>query len=298
MSNNDSVKHSLMTSSQEFLNETNDTSRISSLEVDNNSKFKNKKRSKTLLDPTCPTSNTQKTGTIIVHPSYSHPSSTAFHYQAPLSHTSGFMSKYLPQSDTESGRVQYLPPQQYGGLLEELASRDKSFKIKMTEDELNRNQFECYRCWLLIIILASLGTLGGSIWLLCNPIEQIQTWVVGLVVFLVAWNLIQCALEYLAIITRSFAQADAVMKSFCLFLLFGFASGVAVNIGLEMSYMEGKSSILKILIAVGVSLGMIVLFYLTILAGAIKVYVVLKKKQSLQTSLKEDIILPSQLHII
>lgn len=297
MSDNDSVKHSLMTTSQEFLSESTDTSRISSFEVDNNPKFKNKKRSKTLLDPSHPSSDTSKTAGIIVPPSYSRPSSTAFHYQAPLSHTNEFISKYLPQSDNESGRVQFLPPQQYGGLLEELASRDKSFRIKMTEDELNRNQFDCYRYWLLIIILASLGTIGGSIWLLCNPIEQIRTWVVGITLFLMTWNLMQCALEYLAIMTRSFAQADAAMKSFCLFLLFGFASGVAINYGLEMSYMEGKYGIIKILIAVGVSFGMIVLFYLTTLTGAIKVYVVLRKKQSLQTSLKEDVF-PSQLHII
>lgn len=289
-----------MTRSQEFSDETRDSSQLSALEVNKATlKPRCKNDDKTLLNPSNPTSDVEQNPPIIVHPSYSRPASTAFHYQVPLSHTQGLFSKYLSRTKMKSPeKLNYLPPQQYGGMPDELDTKDKNFKIQMADDELNRSQFSCYKWWLLIFIGVSLLSIAGFACLIFTSTKQTPRWITGLFAFLMIWNLLQCVVEYLAIRARDFVKAEKAVKSFCLFLLVIFISSVAINLRLEADYMQNKSGEARVLIAIIISFITTVLYYATTIPGAIKVYQVLKKKQNLEISLKEEICFPSELHSI
>ncbi|MFX6096681.1 hypothetical protein ABTF19_19380, partial [Acinetobacter baumannii] len=66
---------------------------------------------------------------LIVHPGYSQSATEPFNPQTPV-------DKYFAQARnlTSFQKTSYLPPQQYGGMLDDLVSKDKDFKIQQIDN--------------------------------------------------------------------------------------------------------------------------------------------------------------------
>jgi len=276
-----------MSTKQGLLNETADSSRVQSFEVDSTYSSNNFKTSKKKNDKHFDTqSDSRKGGLMIVHPSYSLSPSKAFHGQG---------SQYTAIDLGNFSKTSSLPPQQYGGMLDDLLCKDTQFKIQMTENELNSNYFSCYRYWIIFLIPFSLMASGGFLWLLSHPAPSVPVTFIILASILAFWNAVQCLLEYISIRTKSVTKAEKTVIMFSVYLIILFLYSIGVCLIVEPKYLTGIGYELKIPTAIVTGIIVPIIYYYTTVSGAVKVYHILRRRQALVRNLEAHSQVPPEL---
>lgn len=199
-------------------------------------------------------------------------------------------SRQLPETRTGAiaGPIDYLQPQQSNGVLEEIQTRNKIFRVQIVETELCKNQYSCYKIWMLAQPVIAVGVIWGLCSWMAVPNRTIPTWPLVISVLLVIWNAVQSIVEFLAITQKKFSKADKALKSFCLFFTVLFICTIVMSLTVFNEVMASAASGWRIAASVIVSFGVIVLFYLCNLSGAVKVYQLLKKKSELQEAILDQ----------
>ena len=224
--------------------------------------------------------------------------STPFYKQEFLPFARGPNSKYSfkPTRAEDFSKLTYLPPQQYGGgMLDELASRDKYFKVQMIDNELNGNYFMCYKWWVMLLTPISFLLTPLFIYISLQPISVVSFWFANLASFLTLWNSVQCFIEFQAVRTRDLFKAEKALGFFGVFSVILFLSSLAMNLTMMPGYMQGEGQHIKIPAAMISSLVAPVLFYLTVISGAVKVCKILRRKHELEKTIQQESQAPTEL---
>ena len=271
-----------MSTKQGLLNDTADTSRIASFEVD--STFSNRiskavKKKNDKQSDAFSVSNSKKGGLMIVHPSYSKSPSKAFHSQ-----DSQYTAISQKHDLTNFSKTSYIIPQQYGGMIDDLLSKDAQFKIQMTDNELNNTYFSCYKYWIIFLVPFSIFLSASMIWFISHPAQYVPTTFVIIASVLAFWNAVQCLLEYISIRTKSVSKAEKTVIMFSVYLIVLFLYSIGVSLVVEPRFLTGVGYELKIPTAIITGLIVPILFYFTTVSGAVKVYHALRRREALKRS--------------
>jgi len=273
-----------MSKNQELLSDTTDSSRVSTFEVESVYTGKSSQSTSKGGSYKQPDAFTNSKGvSLIVHPGYSQSATEPFNPQNPV-------DKYFAQAKNlvSFQKTSYLPPQQYGGMLDDLVSKDKDFKMQQIDNELSSNYFACYKYWILFLIPISLFVCGGIFYFLSHPLLQVPSAFVYPVAILAGWNCFQCLLEYLAIKRRSVVLAERAVILYSIFLVILFLASIGLGLVFGPKYFTGISHSLKIPAAVLTGFAGPIFFYYSTVAGAVNVYHVLRRKHTLQKSLVQN----------
>lgn len=273
-----------MSKKQELLSETTDSSRISTFEVESAYSPITSQSSSKGTSYKQPDAHQSRQGvSLIVHPGYSQSATEPFNPQNPV-------DKYFAQARNLGSfqKTSYLPPSQYGGMVDDLVSKDKDFKMQQIDNELNSNYFNCYKYWILFLIPLSLFIGAGVFYFLFNPLLQVPSAFVYLVALLSGWNLLQCCLEFLAIKRRSVVLAERAVILYSIYLVILFLGCMGMSLVIEPKYLNSISHNLKLPAAVVSGFAIPLGFYYTTVAGAVNVYHVLRRKHTIQKSLVQN----------
>ncbi len=270
-----------MSVKQELLNTTTDSSQTISFEADPLYVNYSAKGTKSAYTPinVFSVSESKAGGSLIVHPSYSQSPSKAFHGRIPEYSpiTQGY--KLNAFSKTSS-----IPPQEYGGMFDELLAKDAQFKMQMTENELDSNYFSCYKCWIVLLIPLSIVFSIGSLWVFLDSDLSVPSSLLIMGSILSLWNSVQCFMVLLAMRSRCVAKAEKSVVLFSLFLIVLFLCTILGHFVFGHHYMNDYQDELKFVVAVLVAFAVPLVFYFTTVSGAVKVYHILKRRKLLEIS--------------
>lgn len=174
------------------------------------------------------------------------------------------------------------------GVLAELQTRDKFFRVQLIENELYRNRHSCYKVWMLAQPVVAVGVIFGLCSGMAHPDENVPTWTLVISVLLTIWHTVHSVVEFLAIKQKSFIKAEKALKSFCLFIMVLFICTMAMSVTVFDNAMKDVAKGLQITVAVVVTFAVAIVYYLLNLSGAVKVYQILKKKAELQQNIEEE----------